>query len=71
MQTQPLTTIPNLLTVRQFVQRHPAFTQGSLRYLIFNANTNGMNTCLRRIGRRVLIDEEAFFTWVRKANCKP
>ena len=66
MQTQSLTTpnTPTLLTIRQFVQRHQAFTQGGLRYLIFNADTNGMNRCLRRIGRRVLIDEVAFFEWV-------
>lgn len=68
MQIQSLATTPNLLTVRQFVQRHPAFTQGGLRYLIFNAHCNGMSVCLRRIGRRVLIDEAAFFAWVEKAN---
>jgi len=37
---------------------------GGLRYLIFHENENGFHVCVRRIGRRVLIDEAAFFEWV-------
>lgn len=65
MQNQSL-TIPTLLTVRQFAERHTAFSQASLRYLIFNASTNGMTKCLRRIGRRVLIDETKFFECIEQ-----
>lgn len=36
---------------------------GGLRHLIFFAETNGFNKVIRRIGRRVLIDEAAFFEW--------
>ena len=39
--------------------------EGGLRHLIFNANRNGFNAVVRRVGRRVLIDEQAFFDWVR------
>jgi hypothetical protein len=58
--------IPNLLTVRQFSQKHSAFPEGGLRFRIFNAETNGMKTAgvLVRNGRRVLIDEECFFEWL-------
>ena len=62
---------PTLLSVKQFAQRHPAFTEGSLRWLIFKASQpsrtahdvsqNGINRAIVRIGRRVLIHEEAFF----------
>lgn len=38
--------------------------QGGLRHLIFHAATNGFDAVLRRIGRRILIDEAAFFKWV-------
>ncbi len=58
----------SLLTVRQFSERHPAFTQGSLRNLIFNAKTNGLDSALVRIGRKVLIDESAFFAWIDRQN---
>ena len=68
--TQPRT----LLTVRQFAGKHPAFQQGSLRNLIFLAESrntskgkiagNGLDVALVRIGRKLLIDEARFFSWV-------
>ncbi len=63
-----------LLTVRQFADKHPAFSQGSLRNLIFLAekrktsmgvvNGNGLDVALVRIGRKLLIDESNFFKWI-------
>jgi hypothetical protein len=68
--TQPRT----LLTVRQFADKHPAFPQGSIRNLIFLAESrntskgtiagNGLDIALVRIGRKVLIDEARFFNWI-------
>ena len=37
---------------------------GGLRHLVFHEKSNGFDSCLVRIGRRVLIDEEKFFIWV-------
>ncbi len=37
---------------------------GGLRHLIFHANSNGFDAVVKRVGRRVLIDEDAFFNWV-------
>lgn len=64
----------SLLTVRQFSDKHPAFTQGAIRNLIFLAENrktskglikgNGLNIALVRIGRKLLIDEAKFFEWV-------
>ena len=69
-----LTPPPVLLTVRQFAEKHPAFQQGSLRNLIFLAESrntskgkiegNGLAVALVRIGRKVLIDEAKFFNWI-------
>ena len=63
-----------LLTVKQFSDRHPAFTQGGLRHLIFFARArrtsrgevagNGLDAALVRVGRRILIDEARFFAWL-------
>jgi hypothetical protein len=56
---------PRLLTVSQFATEHPAFSQAALRHLIFDADKNGFNSVIRRIGRRkVLLDERSFFLWV-------
>ena len=41
---------------------------GGLRHLIFNAASNGFDKVVRRAGRRVLIDEGAFFDWLEEQN---
>jgi hypothetical protein len=57
-------------TVKQFSERHPAFTVASLRALIFDGNTNGLNEsgAVVRINRRVLLNEPKFFDWVDGGN---
>lgn len=68
-----------VLTVKQFAQRNPAFTELALRNIIFKASPrlaangstipgNGLieSGALIRIGRKVLIDEDKFFAWVDK-----
>ena len=53
-------------TVKQFVARHPAFTEGGLRYKIFNAATNGLaeSGALIHDGRKVIIHEGKFFEYL-------
>lgn len=68
----------SIMTVKQFSAAYPAFTESSLRYLIFQATPsnssrgvkpgNGLEIALRRIGRRVYIVPEAFFEWVDRSN---
>lgn len=63
-----------LYTVRQFSEKYPAFSQGSLRNLIFLASArhatngkipgNGLDVALVRIGRKLLIDVAKFYEWV-------
>lgn len=53
-------------TVNQFAGKHPAFTKGGLRALIFQEHSNGLAKAgaIVRLGRKVLIDEAKFFGWV-------
>ncbi len=63
-------------TVRQFSERNPAFTEPSVRNLVFKADSresslgriqgNGLIEAgaIVRIGRKVLISEQRFFAWV-------
>lgn len=44
------------VTVAQLAQRYPAFSEGSIRWMIFNANTNGFHKVIRRIGRKVVLN---------------
>ena len=59
-------------TVKQFSERYPAFTVGSLRAIIFNASTNGLTEsgAIVRINRRILLNEPKFFGWVEVAGNK-
>jgi len=60
----PATT--RLIPVPDWNKYHPYPSQAGLRHLIFFAKTkpNGFDKVVRRVGRRVLIDEAAFFSWV-------
>lgn len=66
-----MTQVQHLYTIRQFSDRHEAFSEGSLRWLVFNATSNGFRDAFVRIGRRVLVDEDSFFQIVRQQNDLP
>jgi hypothetical protein len=58
------------LTVQQFSKKHPAFPAGTLRHQIFYEETNGLKQsgAIVRNGRRVLINEPKYFTWLESQN---
>jgi hypothetical protein len=58
------------LTVQQFTTKHTAFNTGGLRSLIFNEHQNGLakSGAIVRIGRKVLVREDLFFSWVESQN---
>lgn len=53
-----------LIAVTDWNKYHSWPPVGGLRYLIFHSAKNGFNKVIRKIGRRVLLDEQAFFDWV-------
>lgn len=59
---------PRLIPVPKWNDYHQWPPQGGLRHLIFHAKTNGFDRVIKRAGRRVLIDEQAFFEWVEMQN---
>jgi len=48
--------------------RHEWPTERGLRNLVFNAESNGFNKVIRRVGRRVLIHEKLFMEWVERGG---
>ena len=66
--TQPVISVEDYVTIRQLVTNYPAFTEGGIRALIFRANHNGFNRCIRRIGRKILISKSAFSHWIEAQN---
>lgn len=57
-----------LIPLTQWNDHHKWPPRGGLRHLVFHEETNGFSTVIRRVGRRVLIDEQAFFAWVEAQN---
>ena len=74
---------PMYCTVAQFSERNPAFTEPALRNLIFHASPrhssrgeipgNGLieSGAIVRLGRKVLIHEGRFFSWVDEQRGTP
>lgn len=56
----------NLRRVGQFCKENPAFTDASVRWLIFNSASNGLDEfgAIVRLDRRVFIDTDRFFAWI-------
>lgn len=60
--------LKDYLTIKQLTNENPAFTEGGVRSLIFHSNKNGFKSCIRRIGRRILISRNAFTNWIEEQN---
>ncbi len=52
-------------TVKQVAELYSkALTEPAIRWLIFNEKKNGFSSCIRRIGRKILIDLDSFENWI-------
>lgn len=41
-----------------------AFTKASIRYCILKRKENGLDSCLRRVGKKILFDLDGFEKWI-------
>jgi hypothetical protein len=60
------------VTIRAFLDRHrgEGWTEPSLRWILFKSSENGLaeSGAIVRQGRRIRIDEAAFFCWLRSQS---
>lgn len=61
-----MTAPKSFLTVKQLSARYPAFTEGSIRWAIFNRDRNGFTPVICRIGQKIVLDEAKFVEWVER-----
>jgi len=61
-----------LRTISQFCEENDAFTEGGIRWLIFNEDKNGIKEAgaVYRLGRRVYINPEKFLAWIEQRQIK-
>jgi len=61
-----MSTSDRFLTVRQWTEQYPWPPLGGVRHLVFNATHNGFDAVVRRVGRRVLLSENAMLAFIEK-----
>ena len=59
-----------LLKVRNLVRKHEGFSEAAIRWHIHNADRNGLDFALKRMGRAIFIDEELFLAWLESKQSK-
>lgn len=66
MNSNQSSVITRFIPAPEWGNHHPWPKIGGLRNLIFNRHKNGLDKfgAIKKIGKRVLIDERAFFDWV-------
>lgn len=58
-------------TVKDIVEKYPAFSEPTIRWWIFQAQTNGFERCIIKIGGRIYIDQMKFDEWIREHYLVP
>ncbi|MBU2794611.1 hypothetical protein HAQ01_14730 [Acidithiobacillus thiooxidans] len=65
------TETPQYVTVKQFAEKHPAFSIGGLRSAIFWKRDELENAnAVTQLGRRILIDEPVFLQFVQSGGLR-
>ena len=52
------------LTVKQTAVKYPFNSENSLRWIIFNSKLNGATAFIRKVGRKVLLDDAGYISWI-------
>lgn len=63
-----LNNIPIFLTPKRLADEM-GLPIGGMRHWLFHRETNGLSSAVYQIGRKLLIDKQAFIAWIAKHNC--
>lgn len=59
--------ISRYVTVKQLSKLYPAFSELSLRWILFNRNNNGADSFVIKVGKKkLIIDTEKFQVWLNQ-----
>lgn len=61
-------TVSGLADALNAGSRRPVFTTHAIRHYVRFAETNGLAPHVRRLGRKILIDENGFRAWIDEAG---
>ncbi len=58
--------ISRYVSVKQLANLYPAFSEGSIRWILFHREYNGASNFVIKIGKKIVIDLEKFDYWLNK-----
>lgn len=56
----------SFLTMKQWLAKHQAIPEGGIRHLIFTNKDNFNSRVVKKLGRKILLDEEAFLDFINE-----
>lgn len=63
--SQTLSNLSNWKTLAQIAKENPQFSHSQLKRLFWKRDEHqGLNTCVKKIGKRIYINEPAFALWM-------
>lgn len=54
-----------LLTLKQFAEKNPWPNESTLRNLYYKRKSNGLDKSFIKVGKRIIVDEEVFFSLIK------
>jgi len=57
-------THKNFLTLKQWLAKYQAIPEGGVRHLIFTNKNNFNQRVVKKLGRKILLDEGAFLAYI-------
>lgn len=68
MTTQEAVFLPRFQTVKAFLKDRSWPTESSIRWYIYFNKYNFEDRCVKRVGKKILIDRIAFDRWISECN---
>lgn len=54
----------SFLTLKQWMEKYKAIPEGGIRHLIFTNKDNFNGRVVKKLGRKILLDEHAFLSYI-------
>jgi hypothetical protein len=65
---EQMTTNRRYATIKQIPELYPAFSLNAIKWLIAQRYKNGFKNCVKKIGKKIIIDLEKFEIYIENRN---
>ena len=50
-------------TIDLFIEEHPQYTKTQIRWWLYERETNGFDSCVAKVGRRIYLHAPSIYDW--------